>query len=49
MYGYKVDISNYFNSIDKTILLDNLKKDIDDIVRNYRVMLEDLYNKAGLM
>ena len=30
MYGYKVDISNYFNSIDKSILLDNLKKDIDD-------------------
>ncbi|MBP5695310.1 MAG: hypothetical protein J6X11_01535 [Treponema sp.] len=25
------------------------KKDIDDIARNYRVMLEDLYNKAGLM
>ncbi len=25
------------------------KKDIDDIARDYRVMLEDLYNKAGLM
>lgn len=25
------------------------KKDIDDISRNYRVMLEDLYNKAGLI
>lgn len=26
MYGYKVDISNYFNSIDTTILLEILKK-----------------------
>lgn len=25
------------------------KKDIDDIKLNYRVMLEELYNKAGLM
>ena len=32
MYGYKVDISNYFNSIDVDILLDNLKKDIEDNV-----------------
>ena len=24
-------------------------KDIDDIKLNYRVMLEELYNKAGLM
>ena len=30
MYGYKVDISNYFNSIDINILLNNLKKDIND-------------------
>lgn len=30
MYGYKVDIQNYFNSIDINILLNNLKKDIDD-------------------
>ena len=35
MYGYKVDISNYFNSIDKNIILNNLKKDIND---------KDLYN-----
>jgi retron-type reverse transcriptase len=35
MYGYKVDIKNYFNSIDKTILLDSLSKDIID---------KDLYN-----
>ena len=34
MFGYKVDISNYFNSIDKNILLKNLRKDIKD---------EDLY------
>ena len=25
------------------------KLDIDNIVRDYRVMLEDLYNRAGLM
>ena len=30
MYGYKVDIKNYFNSINKDILLNNLKKDIVD-------------------
>jgi len=30
MHGYKVDIQNYFNSIDVSILLDNLKKDITD-------------------
>lgn len=30
MYGYKVDIQNYFNSIDVDILLSNLKKDIND-------------------
>jgi retron-type reverse transcriptase len=31
MYGYKVDIHNYFNSINEEILLSNLKKDIHDI------------------
>ena len=35
MYGYKVDIKNYFNSINKDILLNNLKDDIKD---------KDLYN-----
>ncbi len=30
MYGYKVDISNYFNSIDTSLLLQNLRKDIQD-------------------
>lgn len=30
MYGYKVDIKNYFNSINSTILLGNLKNDIKD-------------------
>ncbi len=30
MHGYKVDIQNYFNSIDVSILLDNLKNDIKD-------------------
>lgn len=30
MYGYKVDIKNYFNSINTNILLNNLKEDIQD-------------------
>ena len=30
MYGYKVDIKNYFNSVDISILINNLKKDIED-------------------
>ncbi len=30
MYGYKVDISNYFNSINTEILLKNLEKDLKD-------------------
>lgn len=30
MYGYKVDIKNYFNSIDTTILLENIKNEIKD-------------------
>ena len=30
MYGYKVDIKNYFNSIDVNLLLNNLKNDIDE-------------------
>ena len=30
MYGYKVDIKNYFNSVDISILINNIKKDIKD-------------------
>ena len=30
LYGYKVDIKNYFNSIDISILLKNLKDDLND-------------------
>jgi len=30
MYGYKVDIKNYFNSVDISILINNLKRDIKD-------------------
>ena len=50
MYGYKVDIKNYFNSINIEILLDNLKKDIKDtdlynffadILTNPNVIFED--------
>ena len=28
MYGYKVDIKNYFNSVDISIIINNLKEDI---------------------
>ena len=31
MYGYKLDIKNYFNSIDINILINNLEHDIKDI------------------
>jgi len=35
LYGYKVDIKNYFNSIDVNILLKNLKTDLkDDLLHN---------------
>ena len=30
MYSYKVDIKNYFNSVDISILINNIKKDIKD-------------------
>ncbi len=30
MYGYKVDIKNYFNSVDISIIINNLKQDIKD-------------------
>ena len=44
MHGYKVDISNYFNSIDTSILLNNLKHDItDDIL--YKLLESILSNK----
>lgn len=60
MYGYKVDISNYFNSIDKSILLKNLKKDIkdkdlysfiEDIIDNPYVLYEDkkIEEKKGVI
>lgn len=50
LYAYKVDISDYFNSIDKNILLDNLKRDIcdkelfnviKDIIDNNKVIYEN--------
>ncbi len=43
MYGYKVDISNYFNSININILLDNLKEDIKDS-ELYNLLYELLSN-----
>ena len=60
MYGYKVDISNYFNSIDIDILLDNLKTDIKDdmlfslfesILKNDSVIYNDeiIHEKKGVM
>lgn len=60
MYGYKVDISNYFNSIDIDILLNNLKTDIKDemlfslfenILKNDSVVYNDeiIHEKKGVM
>lgn len=60
MHGYKVDISNYFNSIDVDILLNNLMKDIKDpllysvvesIISNDAVEFhgEIIYEKKGAM
>lgn len=43
MYGYKVDIHNYFNSIDEKILLKNLKKDMLD-AKLYKLIEELLTN-----
>lgn len=44
MSGYKVDIQNYFNSIDVDILVDNLKDDIKD-ERLYSLFCELLKNE----
>ena len=44
MYGYKVDIHNYFNSIDESILLTNLKKDMKDS-KLYKLIEELLQNE----
>ena len=50
LFAYKVDISNYFNSIEKDILLNNLEKDIvdrdlfnviNDIINNDKVIYND--------
>ena len=42
MYGYKVDVANYFNSIDPNILLSSLKKCIDeDLFSLFTSILED--------
>ena len=60
MYGYKVDISNYFNSIDIDILLNNLKTDVKDemlfslfenILKNDSVIYNDeiIHEKKGVM
>ena len=43
MYGYKVDIHDYFNSIDTSILLNQLKNDIDDELL-YNIFYELLTN-----
>ncbi|MBO4667225.1 MAG: group II intron reverse transcriptase domain-containing protein [Bacilli bacterium] len=42
LYGYKVDISNYFNSIDINILLNNIKSEISlDLYKLFKLILED--------
>jgi len=47
MYGYKVDIQNYFNSIDSQLLLKNLKNDLVDS-KLYSLLEELLSNKYTL-
>lgn len=54
MYGYKVDIQNYFNSIDINILLSNLKKDIDDkllyeLISRLLLNNKVIYNKREII
>ncbi len=44
MYGYKVDIKNYFNSINKDILLNNLINDIEPDL--YNLIYELLNSKC---
>ena len=47
-FGYKVDISNYFNSIDCNILLNRLKNDIDEnlylLIKNILSNKKCIYN-----
>ena len=45
MYGYKLDIKNYFNSIDINILLDDLKNDIKDdlLFSTFKELLKNPY------
>ena len=42
-YGYKLDIKNYFNSVDTKILLKDLKKDLDDqkLYKLFKSLLEN--------
>ena len=47
MYGYKVDIKNYFNSVDISIIINNLKKDIED-KQLLNIIVEILTNKKVL-
>ncbi|MBR3153132.1 MAG: group II intron reverse transcriptase domain-containing protein [Clostridia bacterium] len=60
MYGYKVDISNYFNSIPVHKLLNSLKKDLNDnklyefienIIFNNKVIYKNeiIYEEKGIM
>lgn len=44
LYGYKLDIRNYFNSIDVEILLKNLEKELSDL-KLYRLFEDLLRNK----
>ena len=56
MLGVPARISKNFDSFREvgnnsahSITYTVVKLDIDNIVRDYRVMLEDLYNRAGLI
>lgn len=47
LYGYKIDISNYFNSIDIDIMLSIFKKNIDD-TKLYNLLSSILLNNKVL-
>lgn len=46
MYGYKLDISNYFNSINQEILLDDLKDAVDDDIY---IFMKNILTKHQVM
>lgn len=52
MYGYKLDISNYFNSVDISIFLEDLKENVtSDIYELYKSLYTDsrVYSRGKLI